>query len=230
VFKVRAWGWAKKALAYSFALMLLGFFNQQIELLPHALGLWMFATALWIFVVTSLVFIPYTLFRWARVEEFDRWSYLGVIVALPVLIVWFWIGPTNMGLPALRDISTDISNPPLIEGWDNQLNSSLQRQSYPDVMPILLFEEQPDAVLQQLNMMALRDDWERVGQPRDLEAIYRVSTSALSYHYILAARVKAVPAGTRLDLRVVAIDQQRDFGYGASLIRGIRDELKQSTN
>ncbi len=227
---MRAWGWAKKALAYSFALMLLGFVNQQVELLPHALGLWMFATALWLFVLASLIFVPYTLFRWARVEEFDRWSYLGLIVALPVLVVWLWIGPTNMGLPALRDVSTDLSNPLVIEGWDNLPRSSVQQQSYPDVMPILLSEEQPAEVLQQLNSIALRDDWERIGQPRDFEALYRVSTRALSYHYILAVRVKAVPAGTRLDLRVVAIDQQRDFGYGAFLIRAIREELKQPTN
>ena len=189
----------------------------------------MFAVALWVFVLASLVFVPYTLFRWARVEEFDRWSYLGVIVALPVLVVWLWIGPTNMGLVALSDISTDLSSPPVIEGWDNQPNRSSQQQSYPDVMPILL-SEQPEAVLQRLNTIALRDDWERLGQPRDLEASYRVSTQALSFHYILAVRVRPVTAGTRLDLRVVAIDQPRDFGYGATLIRAIRDELKQPTN
>jgi hypothetical protein len=133
-----------------------------------------------------------------------------------------------MGLAALRDISTDLSSPPVIEGWDNQPNRSLQQQSYPDVVPILL-SEQPEAVLLRLNTIALRDDWERLGQPRDLEAVYRVSTSALSYHYILAVRVRPVTAGARLDLRVVAIDQPRDFGYGATLIRAIRDELKQST-
>ena len=206
--------------------MILGFLNQQLELLPHALGLWMFATALWVFVVASIIFVPYTLFRWARVEEFDRWSYLGMIVALPVMVVWLWIGPANMGLAALRDISTDIINPPVIDGWDQHPEGLLQQHTYPDVTPILLSAE-PEVVLERLNAISLRDSWERVGQPREREALYRVTTSALSYHYLVAVRVKAVPAGTRLDLRVVAIDQARDFGYGASLIRGIRDELKQ---
>ncbi len=206
--------------------MLLAWLSQSFDVLPNALALAVFHAGFWLSLLFALFILPYTMFRFVRADSFDRWAYLGMMSAVPAIVVWLSIGPSNFTNPSLTDVTTDASLEIANELYAPKFDPIVQRQAYPTVQPWVsnLSRERLD---QLITLVANDNDWHLVTKI-DNQWVFQVYSPGLSYEYKLIVQVSPREYGFRLDARALTQEASRDFGFASEIILTLRQRFNET--
>ncbi|MBB3773487.1 hypothetical protein FHS55_004124 [Angulomicrobium tetraedrale] len=167
-------------------------------------------------------------------------------LALALLMPTATVAALSVGLPALHDISTDIDDPPVFVtlgaarareanalAYGGEGAAAGQDDAYPGIKPMEL-DVPADEIYAALLAMVTRHKWLVVdavsprGGLRDgrIEAVARALPFGLRDDIVI--RVRRTAEGTRVDMRSVSRNSDRDFGSNARRIDALFSELAEA--
>ena len=160
---------------------------------------------------------------------------LGGAAAFGIPFQW---QQSAQGLPPIHDITTDLDNPPVFEaivplrkdatnGLERPANlAQLQREGYPDVMPVTLSLSQDQAFDRAL-AAAQDEGWRIVTADKATGRIEAVDTTRwFGFQDDIVVRLTPWGSGTRVDVRSVSRIGRSDVGTNARRIRRYLGELQ----
>jgi Protein of unknown function (DUF1499) len=169
----------------------------------------------------------------------------GLVLAL-LLLVWpGFMAVTAARLPVLKDITTDITDPPsfgrsraaldargghIPAEYDRQ-NGLEQQEAYGDLRPAVI-EQASEEVMTLVRRAATNLGWQiiDVANPAGRTGAGRVEAVAVSFVYRFAdditIRIRPGTNETRVDVRSVSRFGRHDFGVNAQRIRSFLRELE----
>ncbi|MCP4007331.1 MAG: DUF1499 domain-containing protein [bacterium] len=156
-----------------------------------------------------------------------RASLVPFLIVLPVVL----FSQTGAG-PAINDVSTDLEDrpqilpdvgaapgssakpPEVLELFANQ-----QRESYPDIRPLILQSPPTEAFPRALAVAREMPSWKVVGHNEAAGRIEAIATSSV-FRFVddIVVRVRPDGSGTRVDLRSRSRMGRSDFGANAARI------------
>ena len=165
-----------------------------------------------------------------------------VVLAYPGYLAW-----TATRLPALSDVSTDLVAPPSFStspkaraGRDNSVHDDpspatreAQRNAYPDVQPVILDVDPPEAFELVMRLVTARH-WRIVEAtaPKGPSGIGQVDvvarTSVMAFPADVTVRIRAQSGQTRIDLRSASRLEPHDIGSNAARIEALAEELQNA--
>ena len=162
----------------------------------------------------------------------------GLVIAIPGYLLFTGGG---QGLPAIHDISTDIEDPPLfVDVLPLRANApntadyggpeigQLQRQAYPDIIPLILAGA-PEQVFDQALTTAMELGWTIAGSNREDGRIEATDTTFwFGFEDDVVVRLRPDKNGTRVDVRSVSRVGGGDVGTNSKRIRGYLAKLKDT--
>lgn len=159
------------------------------------------------------------------------WLLMAGIVLLPVVgLAAFWL---HAGLthPVINDIVTDVSRPlayrgmPVAADYPGEAFAGRQRESYPDVRPLLL-ETTPHRAYELAIGLVRERGWQVVVDDAD-DLRIEATTRSLIFRFTdeIAVEVTAVEEGARVDMRSRSRVGQSDLGVNAKRIRAFLQDL-----
>lgn len=158
---------------------------------------------------------------------------LGLLVALPMVIMAAHWEYAARAYPAINDISTDTSDAPVF--WDmpnpsdypGAKTAALQRQAYPDLAPMMLAIPPAQAFAAALAVVKDKG-WTVVASVPNEGRIEATARSRLyGFTDEVAVRVRAADGGSMVDLRSRSRVGRIDRGVNANRIRSFADDLRQ---
>ncbi len=174
------------------------------------------------------------------------YALLGLFLGLALLAYPSYLGYRATVLPAISDITTDFSNPPRYDvlvrlrprgrsDYPGQATAALQRQAYPDIVPLQLSVPAKTAYEAALTV-ATKRKWLLVdtrppgpGRPGGvIEAVAR--TPIMGFREDVVIRVN--PQGNdaaRVDLRSASRFGSHDFGSNASRVRALLEDIDDAS-
>ena len=171
---------------------------------------------------------------------------LGVVCALVLLALPSWMTVQALRLPVLRDVSTDLRDPPTFSQSRAAVTArggvtppatpvedvAAQRVAYPDVQPVLVELEADEAF--QIALKAAQDrGWTIIENTPPsagrsglghIDAIDR--TLVMGFPEDITIRIKPLAGQTRIDVRSVSRYGRNDFGTNAKRIVAYAQELQ----
>lgn len=175
---------------------------------------------------------------------------LGRVIGAAALALAL-IGPTaglaalGANLPRLHEVSTDLDDPPAFVtlalarsrgatplAAPDEAEMEAQREAYPALKPLDI-DSTPDDVFESLMTLVARRKWQvidvvppRGGQREGrIEAIARGLPVGLRDDIVI--RVRRTAEGTRVDMRSITRNAERDFGSNARRVDDLLAELAQ---
>ena len=166
-------------------------------------------------------------------------AFLAVAIGLAgawMPVSWFlW----SQQLPALNDISTDVTSPPpmvaLLQLRRGAPNPSaypgapaavLQRAAYSDIVPIVL-PVAPAEAFKRVDSVAMAMGWDVVARAPADGRIEAVDTSQwFGFRDDIVVRIRAEGTGSRIDIRSKSRAGESDLGVNARRIRDFIARLK----
>ncbi|GAB1256956.1 DUF1499 domain-containing protein [Aurantivibrio plasticivorans] len=174
------------------------------------------------------------------------WLKPSLIAALlgfiPLVVILVFVGPSNLSVPAIHDISTDLDNPPefvavkrIRDSSHNSLEISekvieLQRKAYPHIQP-LESAMTPTEAFNAAMEAAAEMGWELVEaneQAMRIEAY--AETKMFGFKDDIVIRISPAGNGSRIDVRSASRVGQSDLGANARRISAFMESLKQTKN
>jgi uncharacterized protein (DUF1499 family) len=172
----------------------------------------------------------------------------GAFLALALLAWPVFMVLRSLDQPQLTDISTDTDVPPSFSGDDKAVaqrgfmpsampanQRMMQAKAYPDIQPLVLDMDVQDAyataqaVVKALGWQIMDTQAPSIGAADGrLEA--RARSLLMGIPYALSIRIKALPEGTRLDIRSASHLGAHDFGANAELIRKFTTAFKNEVD
>ncbi|HEY9212890.1 MAG TPA: DUF1499 domain-containing protein [Ancylobacter sp.] len=167
-------------------------------------------------------------------------------LALALIMPTATVAALSVRLPVLHDITTDTQDPPafLTLGtvrsrqangltYAGEAAAAEQRDAYPRIQPIE-FDGTPDEVYASVLSLVTRHKWLVIdavpprGGQRDgrIEAVARSLPFGLRDDMVI--RVRKTTDGTRVDIRSVSRNSDRDFGSNAGRIDGLLTEISET--
>lgn len=158
----------------------------------------------------------------------------GLIVAMAVIAVPAAAIVSARGAPAIHEITTDVDDPPAFEAilplrsgapnppeYGGQAVAAAQRRAFPDIEPLVLPVPPPEAF--RLASAAARDlGWQIVSADEEALRIEAVDTTFwFGFNDDVAVRVRAVPGGSRVDVRSKSRVGAGDLGANARRVRAL---------
>lgn len=160
---------------------------------------------------------------------------LGVLLALPVLVMALQWEYATRAYPPINDISTDTVDPP--EFWDmpnpmaypGEAVAQHQRAAYPELAPLTL-QQLPAEVFDVALQLVQARGWSVVASDAEEGRIEAVATSRL-FGFADEVSIRIVPegSGSRVDMRSRSRLGKIDRGTNARRIRDWLADLKTST-
>ena len=158
-------------------------------------------------------------------------------LALPGTLLLLALLAGRGDYPAIHDITTDVSDPPVFTAAEQQRGTgantlaldseaiALQQQAYPDLQTLLStmsIDEAFDRALQ----VAADMGWEIYHQDRNVGVIEAVdTTSIMAFKDDIVIRVRSNAQGTLVDLRSVSRVGIGDIGANAKRIRAFQQQF-----
>lgn len=167
--------------------------------------------------------------RHPRVVPIAAASLVAAIITSGTFGTWY---VTAHAMPALRDISTDTSEPPQFEvlhptrhpgeagsGGNDAGWTARQRAAYPDIAPLLLPVNPADA-FQRALLVARALGWQVAIADAATGRIEATATTPwYGFQSDVVVRLRAEGTGTRVDVRSDSRIDQSDAGTNAALVR-----------
>ena len=174
------------------------------------------------------------------------YAILGLFLSLALLAYPAYLGYRASVLPAISDITTDFANPPRYDvlvrlrprgrsDYPGQATAALQRQAYPDIVPLQL-SVPAKAAYDAAMAVATKRKWLLVdtrapgpGRPAGIiEAVTR--TPIMGFRDDVAIRVSPQGAdGARVDVRSASRFGSHDFGANASRVRALLEDIDDAS-
>ena len=239
----RAAGWSRRIGAFSFVLLLTVIAGYRFDLVDTPPFLWVLAIVA-LLAACALLLAGLALSRlWNFGDRGGRDLSIGALLALLVLAPFGIAAYWATVYPPLRDISTDLDDPPVLDTSDrtSDMNvlatptpgeQSLQQESYPLVTGRsynLPFETVVDAVETVLD----RRDWQLTAPYPDINGQSEATINALARGVVLglpadvAIRVTDDGDSVIVDMRSASRYGRYDFGDNAARITDFLGELDQ---
>jgi len=166
-------------------------------------------------------------------------AFLAIVIGVAgawVPVSWFlW----SQQLPVINDISSDIADPPAMvallqlrrgapnpPAYPGAATAVLQRDAYPDIVPIVL-PVAPAEAFKRVDRVAMALGWDVVARaPADgrLEAID--TSEWFGFRDDIVVRIRAEGTGSRIDIRSKSRAGESDLGVNARRIRAFIARLK----
>lgn len=240
----RAAGWSRRFGAFSLVLLLTAWAGHHYDLLETPAFLWVLALVA-LLAALALLLAGYAFSRlWNFGDRGGRDLTVGTLAALLALAPYGAVAYRLTTTPQLRDISTDLDNPPPLasagarSGDMNVLASPtpgekrLQGESYP--MAIGHSYELPfDGVVDAVETVLDRQNWEVTGPYPEIVGQSEVTISAVAKSFGLdlpsdvAIRVSTDGDTTLVDMRSASRYGRHDLGDNAARIVAFLAELDQ---
>jgi uncharacterized protein (DUF1499 family) len=168
------------------------------------------------------------------------YAFLGLFLGIAILAYPSYLAYRATKLPAIFDITTDMTNPPRFDvlarlrprgrsDYAGQATAELQRAAYPDIAPLQLSVPTKTAYDVAL-AIATKRKWALVdtraptpGRAGAIEAVAR--TPIMGFREDVAIRISAQGAGARIDVRSASRYGMHDLGGNASRIRALLEEI-----
>lgn len=172
-------------------------------------------------------------------------AFAAVVTTVPILAIPAFFAVLLLRTPALNDVTTDLADPPLLvravalrdasanpAAYPGERAAATQRAAYPDLAPLRLALETPDAYEAAMET-AHEQGWRIVasqppandGEIGRIEAV--AQTLLMAFRDDVAIRVTPTEAGSRVDIRSASRYGTRDFGANASRIRAFLLALRE---
>jgi uncharacterized protein (DUF1499 family) len=166
-------------------------------------------------------------------------AFLAIVIGVAgawVPVSWFlW----SQQLPVINDISSDIADPPTMvallqlrrgapnpPAYPGATTGVLQRDAYPDIVPIVL-PVAPAEAFKRVDQVAMALGWDVVARaPADgrLEAID--TSDWFGFRDDIVVRIRAEGTGSRIDIRSKSRAGESDLGVNARRIRAFIARLR----
>lgn len=167
---------------------------------------------------------------------------LAVVLVLPGTLLFLSVLATRGDYPAIHDITTDLSDPPVfthapdLRGPDSNSLAvkpdtlGVQREAYPDLTSLRSERSVSNAYRHALEVAAGLG-WDVVWQSPESGYIEAVETTAImAFKDDIAIRVRASAEGSVIDLRSVSRVGVGDIGANAKRIRAFAAAFNQQGN
>lgn len=165
----------------------------------------------------------------------------GLLLGLALLAYPAYLGQVAMTLPAISDVTTDPANPPRFEALARQrpgdrnaypgaAAAALQREAYPDIVPLELNLPPRTAYAAALTVV-MKHKWP-IAETRpptagrreaSIEAVAR--TLLMGFPDDVVIRVSPLGTGSRIDLRSASRYGSHDLGANAARLRALLEEI-----
>jgi uncharacterized protein (DUF1499 family) len=237
--------WGRRFATFALALALISIIMARAQIVDMSAALTVFGAAILIACLAGLLAVTGAVIIWRSGRRG-----LGVVVATLFMAVLLLAYPGYLALqatrlPLLKDVSTDLIDPPdfsrssraiaarsgaehgpIIDAWRNA-----QRIAYPNVQPILLDLDSDEAWPLVLKAVAARG-WTIIEQTRPggrsgigrIDAIDR--TVLMGFSDDVTIRVRPLAGQTRIDVRSASRIGRHDFGSNARRIVRFAQEVQ----
>ncbi|MBI3198528.1 MAG: DUF1499 domain-containing protein [Rhodospirillales bacterium] len=166
-------------------------------------------------------------------------AFLAIVIGVAgawVPVSWFlW----SQQLPAINDISSDIADPPAMVAllqsrrgapnppvYPGAAAAVLQRDAYPDIMPVVL-PVAPAEAFKRVDRVAMALGWDVVARAPADGRLEAVDTSQwFGFRDDIVVRIRAEGTGSRIDIRSKSRAGESDLGVNARRIRAFIAQLK----
>lgn len=240
----RAAGWSRRIGAFSLVLLATDWIGHHFELTETPAFLWVLGLAA-LLAALALLLAGFALSRmWKYGDLGGRDLTVGALCAALVLLPYGYAAYRMAAYPELRDISTDLEDPPQLRAGDRSAGmnalaqptpgeSRLQRQAYPLVIGHrydLPFGDTSEAVQNVLEQQNWRVDGPLAAGE---EAAREVTITARARSFILelpvdvAIRIAADGDATMVDMRSASRYGRHDLGDNAARIVSFLAQLDQ---
>ncbi|MCJ8144620.1 DUF1499 domain-containing protein [Ancylobacter sp. A5.8] len=164
-------------------------------------------------------------------------------LALALIAPTATLAGLSTGLPALHDITTDTEDPPVFAtlnaarsrhanalDYPGAVAAAEQEDAYPEIKPID-FDNPPDEVYNAALSLVTRRKWTVVdaAPPRGAQREGRIEATTRGLPFGLrddvVIRIRRTDQGTRVDMRSVTRNSDRDFGSNARRIDALLSDL-----
>lgn len=230
--------WCRRLAIFALAVGGVGVAITRMRLVEVPAGIAVFASAMALACIALLLAAAAWVGMWRTGRRGVGASIVGVACALGLLGLPFSMAVQALRLPVLRDVSTDLRDPPTFSQSSAALSArggltppvtppesaAAQRAAYPDVQPILVELEADEAF--QLALKAAQDrGWTIIDRTPPsvgrsglghIDAIDR--TLVMGFPEDITIRIKPLAGQTRIDVRSVSRYGRNDFGTNAKRI------------
>jgi uncharacterized protein (DUF1499 family) len=165
-------------------------------------------------------------------------AFLAIAIGIAgawVPVIWFL---QAQRLPAINDITTDTTHPPLLvvteqlrRGAPNPpgyplANAALQRAAFPDIVPVVL-PVPPDEAFRRADRVAMSLNWDVVARAPAEGRLEAIATSEwFGFRDDIVVRIRPQGGGSRVDIRSKSRIGESDFGGNAERVRTFIARLK----
>jgi len=208
----------------------------------YKMGVWSLASIFQVLKITvSLGLIAIVVLLIARLSgATGNRAILSILVLGAILYMPITNAINARKLPAIHDITTDISDPPLFGSamitaradarnppeYLGEETATQQTVAYPDIQPITLAFPPAD-VMARVQAIADNSGWTIVSQDEmTLEATH--TTFWFGFKDDVIIRLQNQGAGTRVDIRSKSRIGRSDIGQNAARIRTVAQQLQES--
>jgi len=163
---------------------------------------------------------------------------LAIVVGLAAAAAPFRHFLDARASPVINDVSTDTANPPALvqtvqlrreattPATYNREFAALQRQSYPDLQPVML-KAPPAEAFRLVDRVAMAMEWDVVARAPAEGRLEAIDTSPwFGLHADIVVRVTADGSGSRIDIRSKSRLGASDYGANARRIREFAARLR----
>lgn len=164
---------------------------------------------------------------------------VGLVLAYPA-----WLTVSAVTLPVVADVTTDVNDPPVFStlprtlaarggvrpGEARRSERLAQVQAWPRLKPMTL-EMEPEEAFSSVLEAVKTFKWTLTEETRPDDARGRGRIEAVVYSRLMrlpqdvTIRFRAIPGGTRVDIRARSRFGRHDFGANAALIQRLQNEI-----
>lgn len=238
--------WSRRFALFALAVAVLSIIILRSGLLEIVPALATFGAAL-VFAGLSILFaFGAFIVIWRQGLAGLGYAILGLFLSLALLAYPAYLGYRANVLPAISDVTTDFANPPRYDvlvrlrprgrsDYPGQATAALQRQAYPDIVPLQLSVPAKTAYDAAM-AVATKRKWLLVdtrapgpGRPAGvIEAVAR--TPIMGFRDDVVIRVSPQGAdGARVDVRSASRFGSHDFGANASRVRALLEDIDDAS-
>jgi len=211
---------AIRMVLYGGLLMVLSLVANRLELVPSVIIQFVWALGLWLVTVVAMFGFVVTLWHWLSDSDFGKLSIAGLTALLLVSPVVIVMGPAQLNLPEAKVTVTGQ------RAQTHFMGSTFADDdvSFRHYSPIFIANDRKLAE-EKIHAFALREGWKLQQSTTEGELVYSFSSPWLGYRFQSYIMIEELLGGVRLDLWIVALDQDNDFGYGYGVLEALDSYL-----
>ncbi len=237
--------WSQRHALFALAVALLSIVVLRSGLLEVVPALTTFAAAL-VFAMMAVLFALLSFIPiWRHGRSGLGRALVGLLLGLALLAYPGYLAYRGSKLPPISDITTDFEHPPQFDllarlrprgrnDYPGEKTAALQREAYPDIVP--LEEDAAPAVAYRAALAVVtKRKWlivdERAPGPRRdgvIEAVAR--TLIMGFRDDVVVRVSADDTGSRIDVRSASRYGVSDFGTNAARVRALLSDIDDAAS